>query len=100
MRVLVSIDIKGVFIKILQFLDVPVIGFHFLLNVFFLVLRVLPEPGLDLRGGCWPERSVVPGGEIQMPPLQLKLRTRPPLPKTLLDFAYPSSSEVPLSTLG
>ena len=100
MRVLVSIDIKGIFIKILQFLDIPVIGFHALLNIFFLVSRVLPEAGLDLRCGCWSECSVVSGDEIQMPVLQLKLRTQRPFPKILCVFAYHSSLEVPLSTLG
>lgn len=100
MRVLVSIDIKGIFIKILQFLDIPVIGFHTLLNIFFLVSRVLPETGLDLRCGCWSECSVVSGDEIQMPLLQLTLRTQWLFPKILLGFAYHSSLEVPLSTLG
>jgi len=100
MRVLVSIDIKGIFIKILQFLDVPVIGFHALLNIFFHISRVLPETGMDLRRGCWSECSVVSGDEIQMPLLQLKLRTEWSFPVMLHGFAYPSSLETPLSTLG
>lgn len=100
MRVLVSIDVKGIFIKILQFLDVPVIGFRTLLDVFFVVPRVLPETGLDRRCGRRSERAVESADETQMPLLQPKLRTKLPLPKIFHGFAYHSSAEVPLSTLG
>lgn len=80
---MISIDVKGVFIKLLQIPDVPVIGVHAFLNVLLLVLGVLLEAGLDLRSGCWSECRVVSADEIQMPPLQLSLRTQQPSPHSL-----------------
>lgn len=91
MRILISIDIKGVFIKLLQILDVPLIDVHVFLNVVLLVFGVLLEAGLDLRSGCWSECCVVSADEIQMPPLQLNLRTQQPSPELLHGFAYPCS---------
>lgn len=86
MRILVSIDIKGIFIKLLQLLDIPVVGLHTLLYIFFLVLRVLPETGLDRWCGCWSERRVVSGDETQMSPLQLSLRAQQPMPEIFHGF--------------
>lgn len=86
MRILVSIDIKGIFIKLLQLLDIPVVGLHTLLYIFFLVLRVLPETGLDRWCGCWPECRVVSGDETQMSPLQLSLRAQQPMPEIFHGF--------------
>lgn len=62
-RVLVSIDIKGILVKVPQGLDIAVIDVQALLNIFFLVLGVLPEPGLDLWSGSWSECGVVSAGE-------------------------------------
>lgn len=65
LRVLVSIDIKGIWIEVLQQLDVPGVGFHTPLDALCRVPWVLPEPGLDLWGGGWSEHGVVPAGERQ-----------------------------------
>lgn len=60
---MVSIDIKGILVKILQGLDIAVIDVQALLNIFFLILGVLPEPGLDLWSGSWSECGVVSAEE-------------------------------------
>lgn len=47
-RVLVSIDVEGIVIKLLQVASMPVIGLQANPDIFFSVFRVLLETGLDL----------------------------------------------------